>query len=122
MSLVDGRNVILQDFDGNTLAGFWQYGSTSWNTFLTLLPTLIYTTDSWAIFDFDASSPNRHGEQQSASDAIVSTVVYILLREDGSPIEVRLTDASARRRQPTHTNTPASIITANVHTIEMGDV
>jgi len=108
MSLVDGRNVILQDFDGNTLAGFWQYGSTSWNTFLTLLPTLIYTTDSWAIFDFDASSPNRHGEQQSASDAIVSTVVYILLREDGSPIEVRLTDASARRRQPTHTNTPAS--------------
>ena len=36
---------------------------------------------SWSIFDFDAGSPNRHGEQRSASDAIVSTGVYILLRE-----------------------------------------
>lgn len=49
--------------------------------FLTLLPTLIYTTDSWSIFDFDAGSPNCHGKQRSASDVIVCTGVYILLHE-----------------------------------------
>ena len=49
--------------------------------FFTILPDLIYTIASWSIFDFDAGSPNRHGEQRSASDAIVSTGVYILLRE-----------------------------------------
>jgi len=65
----------------NHFQGFWQYGSISWNMFLTFLHTLIRTTESWAIFDFDNNSPNRHGAQQSASDAIVPTGVYILLQQ-----------------------------------------
>ena len=43
--------------------------------------TLINAIESWAISDFDPSSLNRHGQQQSASDAIVSTGVYVLLRQ-----------------------------------------
>jgi len=109
MSLAPTRNVILQDFDGNILAGFWQYGSISWSTFITLLLSLIVTTESWGIFDFDDNSPNRHGAQQSASDTIVPPGDYILLRQDGNPLQVHLTDASARKRQPTHSNTPAKL-------------
>jgi len=75
-----------------------------------LLHTLIRTTKSWAIFEFDNSSPNRHGAQQSVSDTIVPPGVYILLRQDGNPLEVLLIDASARSRQPTLCNTPARLM------------
>ena len=90
-----------------------------------LLPTLICTTNSWKIFNFDANSPNCHGKQQSTGDA----GVYILLWEgkgsfmpvtslstkywcwlpDGSPIEVHPTDVPAHPYQPTHTNTPTRV-------------
>jgi len=109
MSLANARNVILRDYDGNVLAGFWQYGSISWHTFATLLHNLIHTNESWAIFEFDENSPNRHGTQQYANDVIVPSGVYVLLQQDGSPVEVRLTDASARLRQPTHSNTPTQL-------------
>jgi hypothetical protein len=60
---------------------FWQYGTISWSTFLTFLQILIYTTETWAIFAYDDNIPNRHGAQQSASDEIVSSGAYILLRQ-----------------------------------------
>ncbi|KAF8218718.1 hypothetical protein L208DRAFT_83210 [Tricholoma matsutake] len=41
--LLETRNVTLQDFDGNLLAGFWQYGSISWITFSLWLNSLIQT-------------------------------------------------------------------------------
>lgn len=107
MSLLPRRNVILHDFDGNVIAGFWQYGSVSWSTFSLWLKSFIQTEQQWAVFDFYETSPNRHGGQRSLDSEIVPTGDYILLREDGSPLPVTLTEERARIRQPTHSDTPA---------------
>jgi hypothetical protein len=88
---------------------------------------LILTDEPWTIFEFDDDSPDRHGAEHSASDIIVPPGVYILLQQgkhssppiaslieislpDGSPVQARLTESSARRRQPTHSNTPTRVI------------
>lgn len=105
--LLETRNVTLQDFDGNLLAGFWQYGSISWITFSLWLNSLIQTEQRWAIFDLDETSPNRHGAQQQLGSEIVPAGDYILLQQDGGPCPVALTEERARPRQPTHSNTPA---------------
>ena len=97
MSL-QARNVTVQDYDGTMLAGrafaflistfssqilgFWQYGSTSWGTFATVLNTLIRAEDPWAIFDLDEGSADRRGAQQPLDSAIiVPPGDYILLRQ-----------------------------------------
>lgn len=53
--------MILHDFDGNVIAGFWQYGSVSWSTFSLWLKSFIQTGQQWAVFDFYETSLNRHG-------------------------------------------------------------
>jgi len=107
--------------------GFWQYGSISWSTFSTWLNSLIRTDHQWEIFDLDEDSPGRHGAQKPLDSVIVPPGVYILLQpgkqallrryrhgvltlfSDGSPLQVALTEETARPRQPTHSNTPARV-------------
>ncbi|KAF8219826.1 hypothetical protein L208DRAFT_1545762 [Tricholoma matsutake] len=113
--LLETRNVTLQDFDGNLLAGFWQYGSISWITFSLWLNSLIQTEQRWAIFDLDETSPNRHGAQQQLGSEIVPARDYILLQQDGGPCPVALTEEKARTRQPTHSNTPARVQQDHYH-------
>ncbi|KAK2462179.1 hypothetical protein APHAL10511_005811 [Amanita phalloides] len=120
--LLEARNVFLRDYDGNVLAGFWQYGSVSWSTFSTMLSSIIQTEHQWAIFAFVETNTGRHGAQQQLGSEIVLPGVYVLLRpgkhsllrpshihfaSDGSALSVALTGERARPRQPTHSATPA---------------
>ncbi|KAK2459286.1 hypothetical protein APHAL10511_008707 [Amanita phalloides] len=107
MPLLQPRNVFLRDYDGNVLAGFWQYGSIAWSTFSTLLNSLIQTDHQWAIFAFDETNADRHGAEQQLGSEMVLPGVYVLLRQDGRPLPVVLTGERARPRQPTHSATPA---------------
>ena len=100
--LLEARNVTLQDYDGNVIAGqafdipslifssqvpgFWQYGSVSWSSLSTWLHYLIRTKHPWAIFDLDESSIRRHGAQQPLGSVIVPPGVYILLQQGKHPL------------------------------------
>lgn len=65
------------------IAGFWQYGSVSWNKFRAWLNTLILTREPWAIFGFDEHTRTlSRGERYSpSSEEIVPPGTYILLQE-----------------------------------------
>ncbi|KIJ08760.1 hypothetical protein PAXINDRAFT_18119 [Paxillus involutus ATCC 200175] len=100
-------DIILRDFDGNTLSSFWRYGFVTWELFYDCIRTIIFTSDDWAIFEYDENAPGKHGTFCSPSDDLPKPRLYILLRPDGTPIRVGLTALSARHRHPTVFNTPA---------------
>ncbi|KAJ7229197.1 hypothetical protein GGX14DRAFT_617291, partial [Mycena pura] len=100
-------DVILRDFDGNTLSGFWQYGLISWELFYSCLRTVIFSNEDWAVYCYDESVPERQGALCPPSTDLPEPGTYILLGRDGSPLSVGLTALSARLRHPTISGTPA---------------
>ncbi|KAL1943959.1 hypothetical protein VTO73DRAFT_3777 [Trametes versicolor] len=89
------RNVVLGDYHGRVLAGFHQYGSVSWKTFFSWLKLLFDTTDAWIIVGGDRFAP----VQYLPTDAVVLPGKYVLLAPDHTPLQVKLVDAVAHRRQ-----------------------
>jgi len=100
-------DVILRDFDGNTLSSFWQYGLIDWELFYSCLRTIILSPDSWAVFRYDENAPEGQGTLYPSSHDFPEPGTYILLSPDGGRISVGLTPLSVRPRHPTISNTPA---------------
>ncbi|KAF8551880.1 hypothetical protein OG21DRAFT_217138 [Imleria badia] len=102
-------DVILRDFDGNTLSGFWQYGLVDWELFYGCLRTVIFSDGDWAVFEYVKGVPGRRGALCPPNCEFPCPGTYILLRPDGTPISVGLTPVSFRLRHPTVSNTPSSL-------------
>ncbi|KIJ94207.1 hypothetical protein K443DRAFT_683938 [Laccaria amethystina LaAM-08-1] len=114
--MMSQRNVTLEDFDGNVISGFWQYenATVSWTHFYAWLRRIIQTDGSWTIFELDETMPGRRGPKKTESDLgreLVKPGRYIILKEDGSPISVGLTQEKYRRRPLTVLNTPERVPT-----------
>ncbi|KAI0777726.1 hypothetical protein BD413DRAFT_602027 [Trametes elegans] len=90
------RNVVLGDYYGGVLAGFYQYGLVSWETFFKWLSILFDTRDHWIVVSGDRYA----SEQYFPTNAVVMPGKYTLLASDWSPLRVKLTSAHARRPQP----------------------
>ncbi|KAH9896917.1 hypothetical protein C8Q73DRAFT_834944 [Cubamyces lactineus] len=95
------RNVVLRDYHGLALAGFYQYGTVTWQAFFRWLSLLFDTTQSWIIVAGD----RFHAQQYFPTDALVVPGCYTLLDSDWSPIHIKLTPAHARRLHPQSTRT-----------------
>ncbi|KAI0674355.1 hypothetical protein C8Q78DRAFT_1067406 [Trametes maxima] len=91
------RNVVLGDYYGNVLAGFYQYGSISWKTFFSWLSVLLDTSNPWIIVMGD----RLVSEQHFPASALVLPGRYTLLAPDWTPLRVKLTPVHARGRQST---------------------
>ncbi|KAG6371195.1 hypothetical protein JVT61DRAFT_9818 [Boletus reticuloceps] len=98
-------DVILRDFDGNTLSSFWQYGLIDWELFYGCVRAVIFSEGDWAIFEYAESVPQRRGALCPPNRELPCPGTYILLRQDGTPISVGLTPVLSRRRHPTVSNT-----------------
>ncbi|KAH9164219.1 hypothetical protein EDB89DRAFT_2078143 [Lactarius sanguifluus] len=99
-------DVILRDFDGNTLSSFWQYGFIDWELFYGCVRTVIFSESDWAVFEYDESAPGQRGALCPPNREHPRPGTYILLRPDGTPVSVGLTPVSSRLRHPTVSNTP----------------
>ncbi|KIM80031.1 hypothetical protein PILCRDRAFT_822864 [Piloderma croceum F 1598] len=99
-------DVILRDFDGNTLSSFWQYGLIDWEMFYSCLRTIIFSPESWAVFRYDENVLKGKGAFYPPSHDVPEPGTYILLCPDGSRISVGLTPLLTRLRHPTISNTP----------------
>ncbi|KAF8119575.1 hypothetical protein EV363DRAFT_1381539 [Boletus edulis] len=99
-------DVILRDFDGNTLSGFWQYGLIDWELFYECVRAVIFSEGDWAIFEYAEGVPQRRGALCPPNRELPCPGTYILLRQDGTPISVGLTPVLSRRRHPTVSSTP----------------
>ncbi|KAJ3497570.1 hypothetical protein NLJ89_g10332 [Agrocybe chaxingu] len=100
------RNVEVFDADGNVIAGFWQYGTLSWDEFHSYLSQFVITGSRWSIFQYDTVQKQR-GVLCQPSPQIVQPGQYILLTPAGGSIRVDLVARPVRLRIPTHSNTPA---------------
>ncbi|KAI9063587.1 hypothetical protein FKP32DRAFT_681960 [Trametes sanguinea] len=89
------RNVFLCDYHGTVLAGFYQYGTVTWKTFLRWLSSLIDTPQSWIVLSGDRYA----SETYFPSDNIVLPGKNTLLASDLSPLHVKLISAHARRQR-----------------------
>ncbi|KAI0635220.1 hypothetical protein C8Q77DRAFT_1106744 [Trametes polyzona] len=95
--LSDQHNVVLKDYHGTVLSGFYQYGVVSWKTFFRWLSLLFDKPGSWIITTGD----RLVSQQYSPTDAIVMPGKYTVLSSDWSPIRITLVPAHARPPQPT---------------------
>ncbi|KAI0823371.1 hypothetical protein BC628DRAFT_1411660 [Trametes gibbosa] len=86
------RNVVIGDYDGYVLAGFYQYGAVSWRTLFGWLSLLFDTADPWIIVGSDSLTPARCLPTNTA----VMPGKYIVLAPDGSPIDIKLVSTHAR--------------------------
>ncbi|KAI8970880.1 hypothetical protein BD414DRAFT_518217 [Trametes punicea] len=91
------RNVVLKDYHGGVLAGFYQYGTVSWSAFFQWLSVLLNTAQAWVVVSGDRYA----SEQYFPTSAIMLPGHYTLLASDWSPLHVKLAPAHARRAQAT---------------------
>ncbi|KAH9051295.1 hypothetical protein EDB83DRAFT_1301064 [Lactarius deliciosus] len=106
------RNVEVFDSDGAVIAGFWQYGTLTWDEFYRYLITFVVTTTAWTIFQYDTqdgTTQQRRGAPCQPSAGIVHPGHYILLSSAGEPLRIGLVPTLPRPRNPTHSNTPAPV-------------
>ncbi|CAL1712094.1 unnamed protein product [Somion occarium] len=104
------RNVFLVDYTGNVIAGFWQYGFTTWLHFLKMVQTVMVTNNQdWAVFRHrsSASIGEPIGERQKGTTDLVQPGSYIILSPDKTKLEVSLTTERCRTRHTTLSNTPS---------------
>ena len=94
-------DVILRDFEGNTLSsqllnwiglwtffqptssihlGFWQYGFIDWELFYGCVRTVVFCEGDFAIFKYDESVPERRGALCTPNRELPCPGTYILLR------------------------------------------
>ncbi|KAH9032547.1 hypothetical protein EDB84DRAFT_1561942 [Lactarius hengduanensis] len=85
------RNVEVFDSDGAVIAGFWQYGTLTWDEFYRYMITFVVTTTAWTIFQYDTQDDTT------------------LQRRAGEPLRIGLVPTLPRPRNPTHSNTPAPV-------------
>jgi len=98
--------VTVRDFDGNIISSFWQYGQMDWELFHGCLNTVIFSTDSWAIFHYDEHAPGRRGAICTQDrNEYPAPGTYIILKPDGNPTIVYYVVTKARKRHPTISNT-----------------
>ncbi|KAH8993536.1 hypothetical protein EDB92DRAFT_1854793 [Lactarius akahatsu] len=105
-------DIILRDFDGNTLSSFWQYGLIDWELFYGCVRTVIFAESDWAIFEYDESVPGGRGALCPPNYELPCPGTYVLLRPDGTPISVGFSPVSSRLRHPTVSNTPSPLRTS----------
>ncbi|KAH8984125.1 hypothetical protein EDB92DRAFT_1502550 [Lactarius akahatsu] len=106
------RNVEVFDSDGAVIAGFWQYGTLTWDEFCRYMITFVVTTTAWTIFQYDTqddTTQQRRGAPCQPSAGIVHPGHYILLSSTGEPLRIGLVPTLPRLRYPTHSNTPAPV-------------
>ncbi|KAN0124780.1 hypothetical protein V8E52_001332 [Russula decolorans] len=102
--------VTVRDFDGNIISSFWQYGQMDWELFHGCLNTVIFSTDSWAIFHYDEHAPGRRGAICTQDrNEYPAPGTYIILKPDGNPTIVYYVVTKARKRHPTISNTQTRV-------------
>ncbi|OBZ79296.1 hypothetical protein A0H81_00777 [Grifola frondosa] len=88
------RNVEVYTSENYIVAGVWQYGRVTWDTFYTWMTNLLSVEADWAIFEY-APETGHVGEKKHPGDTMVQPGNYVLLSLDGGPTKVNPTPSKS---------------------------